>query len=242
MYWYFGCFAGIDVSLCFRHVETASFYGKIIQPSEPAERAVLVPDDDVIEWMVRWKGKNAAYAEYVISCSCICDVLMYQDRMVFHGAAMQWNDKAYIFTAPSGTGKTTQLRLWTDLYGTETEILNGDKPILQFKENGLILVHPSPWKGKEGYGRDDIIAPLGGIILLRQDIENRITVLEPAEAVKNLFGRSYSTFRTEQEVRNAARLTERIVTSVPVWMLCNKGDAQSAAMMRDVLIRQESIR
>ena len=240
MYWYSGCFAGVEVCLCFQHPETAGYYRELLKESDPSETAIHIPGEDVNEWMTRWKMTDAAYAEYVISCSCICDFLMQHGRMVFHGAAMLWHDKAYIFSAPSGTGKTTQLRLWRNLFRSEAEVLNGDKPILQVQNNGKILVHPSPWKGKEGYGRDDIIAPLGGIITLRQDHENRVTVLKPAEAAKNLFGRNYSTFRMEQEVRNAGKLMEQIVYSVPVWRLSNKGDEESARMMREELIRQES--
>ena len=54
--------------------------------------------------------------------------------------------------APSGVGKTTQLNLWWQLYPGEITIINGDKPALQFQENGPILVHATPWRGKEALG------------------------------------------------------------------------------------------
>ena len=138
-----------------------------------------------------------------------------------------WNGKAYFFSAPSGTGKTTQLRLWKKLFKDEVEIMNGDKPILEITDTS-ILVHSSPWKGKEKMGRDDITAPLGGIIFLRQDQCNVIQRLDPKEAAGMLFGRSYTTFSTEQEVILNAQMLEKILKTVPVWLLRNKGDIESA--------------
>ena len=54
---------------------------------------------------------------------------------VFHSAAFWWRGKAYLLTGPSGIGKSTQLRNWMDLYPKETELINGDKPILCFDDN-----------------------------------------------------------------------------------------------------------
>ena len=143
-----------------------------------------------------------------------------------------------IFYGPSGTGKTTQLKHWDRLYHDEVCILNGDKPILEVTSGKDILVHPSPWKGKEGYGRDDITAPLEGIILLKQEKENSIELMETADAASALFGRIYSTFNTEKEVLTAGTLIEKILKKTPVWLLKNRGDEMSATMTHDFLSKE----
>ena len=104
--------------------------------------------------------------------------------------------------------------LWKLCFGSEIKILNGDKPLLEFRKGG-ILVHPSPWRGKEGLGSLDA-APLGGIILLEQNEENRMRRLLPAEAAGPL------------------------LTQVPVWLLQNRGDAASAALCRDTLMEAQT--
>ena len=233
MYFYKGIFADISLTLAFNFPETVRFYKGWLGPAEPTKPCVSVPSAEIGHFQKQWKKANTAYKEYILSCSYACDALMRHDRMVFHGAAFLWGEKAYIFSAPSGTGKTTQLRMWNTLFGAD--ILNGDKPILELTGDRRVFVHPSPWKGKEGLGRDDVTALLGGIILLRQDQTNTIERMSPAEAARQLFSRSYSTFNTPEEVLNTARITEGIVSAVPVWLLRNKGDEESARITRQVL-------
>ena len=237
MYHCTGNFAGVQLSFQFRYADTLKYYGDALVPAD-SFGGIEVPEADVADWMRRWGISNASYGEYVISCNYACDELMKHGRMVFHGASFLWRDRAWLFSAPSGTGKTTQLRLWKKLFSGEMEIMNGDKPILEVTEENEVIVHPSPWKGKENYGRDDLTAPLGGIIFLRQAKENRIRRMAPAEAARKLFGRVYSTFNTEEEVRNAGRLLERILTAnVQVWYLENRGDDASARLTYDALLR-----
>ena len=240
MYDYSGILADTKLYFGFHYSDTAAYYGDTLTASPYIqEDRIIVPVEDIKEWMHRWNVRQAAYSEYVCSCSYACDRLLKSRRMVFHGAAMLWNDQAYIFSAPSGTGKTTQLKLWEKLFPAETTILNGDKPILDAGNPEKIMVYPSPWKGKEGYGRDDIIAPLGGIILLRQAAENSIKQLEPVESSRFLFARVCSTFRTKEEILNTASMIESVVSAVPVWLLCNKGDDDSVRMTYQTLQKKE---
>lgn len=238
MYCYRGKFADIELAFCFRHERTASYYDGALTEEDACE-GIVIPEEDVIDWIRRWGISDYAYGEYVISCNYACDELMKYDRLVFHGASILWKGRAWLFSAPSGTGKTTQLRLWTKLFPDEAEIMNGDKPILEVTGAGDVIVRPSPWKGKENYGRDDLSAPLGGIILLRQFSENRICRIMPPEAARMLFGRVYSTFNTEEEILNAGRLMDRILRNTPVWLLRNKGDEESAILTHEALLAGE---
>lgn len=63
-----------------------------------------------------------------------------------HGTVVDHNGQAYMFTAPSGTGKTTHAKLWLDNL-PDAFIVNGDKPFIiagdeQPKACG------TPWAGK----------------------------------------------------------------------------------------------
>ncbi len=238
MYYFTGIFSGITITLEFKYELTASYYGGLLDSCSYSADCVKVPAEEIKRWMSLWNTKNVAYAEYVLSCSYICDALMRRNRMVFHGASFLWNNKIFIFSAPSGTGKTTQLKLWESLYGEEIIIQNGDKPILEVCSNGEVMVHSSPWKGKEDIGRDDIVAPLGGIILLRQSKKNLITHIEPSLAAKYSFGRIYSSFSTVEDVLIAGKLFDRVLSKKPVWLLNNKGDPESAKLTHSFLLEE----
>ena len=98
-------------------------------------------------------GASEAYIEYMELSLKISDALLPFNRVIFHGTAFLWREKAWIFTAVSGTGKTTQYLRWKAIFGEEVQILNGDKPILAV-DGENIIVYPSPWNGMEWKGRN----------------------------------------------------------------------------------------
>ena len=130
-----------------------------------------------------------AYAESLCIYRRIAEQIPLLDSVVFHGASNSFGGKAYLFTAPSGTGKTTHIRLWREYLGEKVDIVNGDKPILSFRGT-QVLVCGTPYAGKEGWNRN-ISLPLGGICLLEQAKENRIRALDPGERVTPLLRQMY---------------------------------------------------
>lgn len=176
--------------------------------------------------------------EYNLLVAKAADALLPFERYLFHGVAFLWHGKSYIFTAPSGTGKTTQYLLWRRLYGDEVRMLNGDKPILAYGENGELWVHSSPWMGKESLGRR-ASAPLGGIVYLSQAKENTIARLPIREAVLPLFCQFLFSANLENEVHQVCAIEETILRTVPVWHLANRGDEASARLGHDTLLQFE---
>ena len=66
--------------------------------------------------------------------------------LLFHGSAIAVDGEGYLFTAHSGTGKSTHTRLWKQIFGDRAVMVNDDKPFLELTGNGVIL-HGSPWSG-----------------------------------------------------------------------------------------------
>lgn len=182
-------------------------------------------------------GAEDAYIEFMELCVKASDALLAYDRAVFHGLAFRWRGKAWMLTAPSGTGKTTQYLRWKALCGGDVQIINGDKPVLAF-DGESITVWPSPWNGKEGMGQR-ISAPLGGVVLLRQSGENRIHRLRADEAVGAVFAQFLFSRAGAEDVRAVCRMEDRLLRQTPVWLLENRGDAASAALLRETLTEGE---
>lgn len=176
--------------------------------------------------------------EFNVLTAKTSDALLPFDRCLFHGVAFLWREKAWIFTAPSGTGKSTQYVLWKILYGQELTILNGDKPALECRPDGQVWVHPSPWTGKEGMGRLKS-APLGGVIYLSQGQENAIAPLPLRQAVIPIFSQFLFTASTPAAVRQVAAIEERLLRAAPVWRLQNRGDEASARLTHDTILHFE---
>ena len=111
-------------------------------------------------------------------------LLAHYEGMYIHGAAVLYKNKAYLFTAPSGTGKSTHIALWKKLLGDEAVILNGDKPFLRWID-GCAMVYGSPWRGKEGWG-ENRNGPLGGIFILRRGDTDRVEQISDLDVLNAL--------------------------------------------------------
>ena len=173
-------------------------------------------------------------AEYNVLAGLISGRLHPYGRAVFHGVSFLWNNKAWILTAPSGTGKTTQYFHWKELYGDRVRILNGDKPVLQVLDHGTVLVHPSPWNGKEKLGCMET-AELGGIIYLRQGKQNLIERMPPEQAVRPILFQFITFLKDAEQVHALCRIEETILRNIPVWSMTNTGDRASAVLLHDTL-------
>ncbi len=110
--------------------------------------------------------------------------------LLFHGSAIAVDGETYLFTAPSGTGKSTHTRLWRERFGDRAEMVNDDKPFLKITDSG-VTVFGSPWNGKHRLG-GNIARPLKAVILLERDTTDHIEPIDAREAFPVLYRQSYS--------------------------------------------------
>lgn len=118
----------------------------------------------------------------------IAEKLFEYDTILFHGSVIAVDAEAYLFTAKSGTGKSTHTRLWREIFGERAVMVNDDKPFLQIMENS-VRVYGSPWNGKHGLGTN-IDVPLKAICILERGEQNEIQRITANEAVSMLFQQS----------------------------------------------------
>ena len=145
----------------------------------------------------------------------IAEQLPQFDRFVFHGAAIEYDGKAYLFTAPSGTGKTTHINLWKKHLGDDVGIINGDKPIVYMGDDAV--VYGTPWAGKEGYQKNTN-AKIKAICILKQAKQNNISKLSESEAVNHLMRQVYMP-QNAIALSNTLSLIGKMIETVPVYML-----------------------
>lgn len=112
----------------------------------------------------------------------------------------------------------------------ETGIINGDKPVLECSTDGTVMVHPSPWTGKEGWAGAEA-APLAGIVLLRRGKENSMVPARTTVAACGIFKSIFQSFENDQMIQNAAALAEKIIKSAPVWMLTSRDVPDSTKLL-----------
>ena len=193
---------------------------------------VSVSEEEILRRMKDFGSES--FTEFNLLLEHICNLLLPYDRCLFHGVAICVDEQAFLITAPSGTGKSTQYRWWKALYGDEVRLICGDKPILEFQPSGDIIVHPSPWRGKERWPGSSP-AKLAGSVYLEQGSRNSIRPMSVSEAVVPLYTQILYQPETERELRQAGSMLERILQQVPVWKLVNTGDKASARLTYDTI-------
>ena len=223
---------GLSFSYSPLYQETLRYFAKYITKcsEETCGSIIRITPEYMREnrWLVDEKEEYQPFIEFQCLMLATGNTLLAHNRALFHGAAFIWNGKAWIITAPSGIGKTTQLRHLCTCFPGEVEVLNGDKPFLECREDRSVWVHSSPWRGKEKLGKPDLHAPLGGIILLERGDCNEIIRLSAEEAVRPLFVEFVSFPECEEQIKGQAQILRQILNSVPVWKLVNVGDEDSA--------------
>ena len=174
-----------------------------------------------------------AYVEYRIMISETARELLRWDCCIFHSVSFVYRGYAWLLTAPSGVGKTTQFMNWQRMHPGEIEMICGDMPVLEPRKDGSIWVHSTSWCGKENIGNKGLCAPLAGIILLEQGCENRIAPLPARDAIFPFFNQFVVLPETEGQIKALARLMDHLLSHVPVWKLINLGDEESTELIRE---------
>lgn len=163
--------------------------------------------------------KSDNYIEIIMTLLKIADELPDRNKFLMHGALVAWKRAGYIFTAPSGTGKTTHVRLWKKYLGSDAEIINGDKPILEVKEDEIVA-YGTPWAGKERLQKNTCV-PVRGICFLRQSEINTIHRLSKKEALLLLLPQIY-IMSDSQKAGKTLELFSEVLERIPIYEFrCN---------------------
>ncbi len=145
--------------------------------------------------------------------------------MLIHSAVITVDGEAYVFMAKSGVGKSTHIRLWQKVFGDRAVVLNGDKPYFTF-EDGVLIAHGTPWRGKELLGCP-MKAPVRGICILRRGIENQILPATSHDAVGQIFHQVLLP-QDGAELASFMAMMDKIIKTVPMYNLYCNMDADAA--------------
>ena len=194
----------------------------------------LTADKKVIEAYADEHRCSMETAEYSCLMTEAADFMTEQGHAMFHGVAFLYGQDAYILTAPSGTGKTTQFRNLRNMYGNQFRIINGDKPFLGYSPAGQIMVYPSPWNGKEHWAGTEH-GLLRGIFLLEQGSENRLEVMDGRDAVLQILAQFLYTAPTRKSVHTVCMLADTMLRKTDIYHFVNKGDYESTSMLYEII-------
>lgn len=159
------------------------------------------------------------YLETLAVYRKLAQLLVQDDILLMHGAVVAVDGQAYLFTAKSGTGKTTHTRLWLRQFGARAVMVNGDKPLIHITREGA-TVYGTPWDGKEHLSRN-MACPLKAVCILTRSETNHIERISKKEALPMLCQQVYRPENPATLAKMLA-LVDRLGSSVPLYRLgCN---------------------
>jgi len=178
-------------------------------------------------------GQGPEMVEFYSVSAALGEMLPKHRRLQTHGVAFEYDGKAYIFSAPSGTGKSTRAFLWQKYLGEgKVGIINGDKPILWFKDDA-ILACGSPWAGKEDLEKN-VCVPLGGICLLHRSAANSIRPASSQEFFDSYVSQVQLP-KAPDSMLSALSLIEELYAKVPIFTLENDLSEQGVKVAFEAL-------
>ncbi len=174
--------------------------------------------------------------EYMETGAIFYQKLLEHQGFLLHASAVCVDHKAYLFSAPSGTGKSTHTSLYLQNFRNRAYIINDDKPAIR-NLNGTFYAYGTPWSGKTRLNRN-VSVPIQGIAFLSRSETNDIRRMSDIEAVSSILSQ---TIRPRNKLL-AELLLERIdefVKKVPIYSLSCNMQPNAAILSYEVMSKGE---
>lgn len=159
------------------------------------------------------------YFEFLAVQRKVTEALLDYDTILFHASALAMDGKGYLFTALSGTGKSTHSRLWREQFGDRVTMINDDKPFIHIGEDEA-RVYGSPWDGKHHLSTNTSV-PIKAIVILTRDTTNHIERINADEAFPILYQQT-QRFKEPEKLIKIMDLLKLLTDRVELYRLgCN---------------------
>ena len=152
------------------------------------------------------------------------DALISYGGFLLHSSAVVYKEKAYLFSAPSGTGKSTHTQLWLKRFDG-AYILNDDKPAIKIQKNGF-FAFGTPFSGKTDLNINKCV-PLGGICFIERSDKNYIEKIPSDEALFRLLNQTVRPYG-QNKMDILLKILDKLINTMPIYKLHCNMDSEAA--------------
>lgn len=188
------------------------------ETEEPAQIILSVTQQEIEkERSLQSDVFSDGYLETICLYRKLALEMLRHNVFIMHASVVEVDGEGYAFLAHSGTGKTTQTRLWLEYFGDRARVINGDKPLIRICADGSFIAYGTPWCGKEGMGCNASV-PLKALFLLERAT---VPTCEPAEqeySIDRLFHQLLMPEKPEQMML-LLDMVDKLVGTVPCYRL-----------------------
>lgn len=185
-------------------------------------------------WYLSGKESYMSYSRNVGELLSLETLMLQQSGFLLHASFVRWQGKGILFSAPSGTGKSTQAELWRQYQ--DAEIINGDRVGLR-KYNHIWRAYGLPFAGSSGIFRNES-AEIAAIIILGQSQHNTICRLGTREAFFHLYPEITLHHWDSNFVEQGLTLLNVLMEDIPIFYLSCRPDRDAVILTRDTVFQK----
>lgn len=160
-------------------------------------------------------------------------VISKYNGIVLHSSHIVIDEKSILFSAPSGTGKSTQAFLWENY--ENAKIINGDKTLLR-KKNNTWHAYGCPMCGTSNIHLQGNF-PIRAIIMLNQGNENKLSILSPVEAFSLIYPQITTSSWNQQLVLKNLELLEDLIANVPIYKYSCTKEKEAVTTLKNIILQ-----
>ena len=239
--------AGVPVEIRCRYQENITFLREYLTEKEPLF-TVAPGEEDLLRMqgdfdrMDRAEGipphrRGESFLENNAIHGLLAEKLTEYGVLLMHGSALCMDGEGYLFTARSGTGKSTHARLWREIFGERVWMINDDKPMLKITNEGAI-VYGTPWDGKHHLSRN-ACAPLKAIVKLERETVNHIEPLSKADAFPVLMQQAFCS-KNPATMTRVLELEKMLLDRIAFYTMGCNMEPEAACVAWSGMQRQKS--
>ena len=211
---------GLDVLAEFRYPRMKRLAEKYRCDFSAEPRLVLPFNEEKFEYYHgRYPRMSEENCEVMSSAFSFYRALLGFGGFFLHSSAVVVDGRAYLFSADSGTGKSTHTQLWLRRFGDRAYILNDDKPAVMLAD-GQLFAWGTPWSGKSDLNENRCV-PLQGVCFIERSEKNSIRRIDASEALPEIIRQTLRVLETEDMERLLA-LLDKALPLCRCWRMgCN---------------------
>ena len=179
-------------------------------------------------------GFDKGYLESLAVYRRIAEKILEYDGFLMHGAVIEAEGRGIAFLARSGVGKSTHINLWKQLLGDKCEIINGDKPLIRYKD-GRMIAYGTPWGGKEGWNINKNVV-LTDLCFLERSEKNGVEKPLDAEIPVRLMQQIYIPSEKGEKFIKTLELADKLIGCTEQYkILCNKDISAAETVYKKIM-------
>lgn len=183
------------------------------------------------------REEDFKYSKNILEGINIESILNKFNGFILHSSFINWQNNRILFSAPSGTGKSTQADLWNK--HENAEIINGDRAGVR-NADGVWSAYGLPVAGSSGIYKNKK-AQISHIIVLRQGTENKLTRLSPRDAFIKIYSETTIHTWDDEFQNNILNMISDLVQNVPVYLYECLPDESAVEFLKEQIIKDNKL-